>query len=286
MKLIRLLIIGFALLSSTVPTSCKSDSIDLQSDVDVKPAEDFSETLKSSIDSMMESIVVVDNYNYNCDSGIKKTASVQSNSQVTSVVADMEFVEPSKNINTSSIRTLGDMYEMQTVYGVDFHVMENTPVGMQHVIWVSDEKTLEALMPLIDQSKRYLYKKGFTDQEINEMLEEENASPAALVPLVLLLSEDDINSQRDIDNLVEGCQTFSTRGDITLSSFIGCAIVATGLDIVNILSEDINKSSVNRWTKKAVKYLFKKVASRFFGPVGVAIMVLSFSGCLAQVYAS
>lgn len=175
------------------------------------------------------------------------------------------------------------MLELQTKYDAEFYVMENEPVGLEAVIYVSEEKTLEALMPLIEQSKNYLYRKGFSDAEINEMLIENNASPAALIPLTLLLSEDEINAQSDKEDFVEGCMSF-TRGEITLTTVLTCAVSAIGLDIINILSAEYNNSNANQWTKKAIKLLFKKVASKFLGPVSVAVVVVSFGVCMGGAY--
>jgi len=281
---------GFLAVVCLVMHSCKSYSEDLAfskdllSEYDGNHAVEFHNTLTTNINSMLKAAVVVET-NDSSTANVSTRAVVynKNNAKVTPVIVDMEFVEHPQDLNVSSIRSYGDMLELHTKYDVDFYVLENEPVGLQAVIYVSEEETLEALMPLIEQSKTYLYRKGFTDIEIDEMLAENNASPAALVPLALLLSEDEINSQSDNEKLIEECLSF-TRGEITLSTVLACAISATGLDIVQILSAEYNNSHINKWTKKAIKFLFKKVATKFFGPVSVGILVVSFGACIGSAY--
>ncbi len=279
---------GFLAVVCLVTHSCKSYSEDLafskdlMSEYDGNHAVEFHNTLTTNINSILEADVVVEPYDSSTENvGTRAVVDKGHNDKVIPVIVDMEFAKKSKDLNVSSIRSYGDMLELQTKYDVDFYVMENEPVGLEAVIYVSEEETLEALMPLIEQSKAYLYRKGFTDIEIDEMLAENNASPATLVPLALLLSEDEINSQLDKDNLIEECISF-TRGEITLSTVLSCAIAATGADIIYSLQTGGNNSHTNKWTKKAIKLLFKKVAPRFLGPVGVGIAVVSFVACIGS----
>ncbi len=196
---------GFLAVVCLIMNSCKSYSEDLafskdlMSEYDGNHAVEFHNTLTTNINSILEADVVVEPYDSSTENvGTRAVVDKGNNDKVIPVIVDMEFAKKSKDVNVSSIRSYGDMLELQTKYDVDFYVMENEPVGLEAVIYVSEEETLEALMPLIEQSKNYLYRKGFTDIEIDEMLAENNASPAALVPLVLLLSEDEINGSSDI----------------------------------------------------------------------------------------
>lgn len=270
--------------------SCTSDSEvlrnseELISECDIKYVSEFHNALTANIETMLEKSVVIENYHPAIENITTRAAFENgNNANVTPVLVDTEFVERPQDIKVSSIRSYGDMLELQTKYDAEFEVLECEPVGLQAVIYVSEEETLEALKPLIEQSKNYLYRKGFTDAEIDGMLAENNASPACLIPLTLLLTEDEINTELDKGNLIQECFAF-TRGKITLSTVLTCAVSATGLDIISILTGEINNSSVNKWTKKAIKLLFKKVAVRFMGPVGVGLAVISFSSCLYGAY--
>ena len=57
------------------------------------------------------------------------------------------------------------------------------------VITLSEDKAKQTLMPLISECKKYLYSKGFSEKDIQEMIASENASEADLIALVITCSE-------------------------------------------------------------------------------------------------
>ncbi len=58
-----------------------------------------------------------------------------------------------------------------------------------------------------------------------------------------------------------------------------CAAAAIGADILYALAAEGGGKS-DKWKKKAIKKLFGKIASRFLGPIRVAIAVVSFGTCI------
>lgn len=132
-------------------------------------------------------------------------------------------------------------------------------------IYVSEDSCRAALNPLLIESKKYLYGKGFSDDDIQQMLEENNADETMLVPLVMALVEEEKNQELSL--------VIKSRNSITT-----CAMQAIGLDIVYSLTQ----SSAKTWSKKVIKKLFKTVAKRALGPVGVAIAVVEFTLCMER----
>lgn len=47
----------------------------------------------------------------------------------------------------------------------------------------------ESLNPLVQQSKEFLYTKGFTEQDIQQMIQQENGSETDLIPLVMTITQ-------------------------------------------------------------------------------------------------
>lgn len=69
--------------------------------------------------------------------------------------------------------------------------------------------------------------------------------------------------------------------DIPWDDIIFCAAVAIGADFL-WGTAGLTGNQGNKWTKKAIVKAFGKIASRMLGPVGTAIAVGTFIGCLYE----
>lgn len=149
------------------------------------------------------------------------------------------------------------------------------------IIVISDEDANSSLAPLITKSKQYLYEIGFTETEIQEMLNESDATDAELVPLVITLIE-----QENEGILYARTHSFSNHffifsqkayaQDISWEQAGLCAFKVIGGEII----DEIKASGAKRITKTLVKKVFKTVAKRLLGPVGALIAVVEFGECL------
>ena len=132
---------------------------------------------------------------------------------------------------------------------------------------------IDALNPAIHEAKNYLHTKGFTNQEINNMILEENGQEEDLVPLVMIMTADE---QSNTSTAFNYTSMFVDSSHAQSWGEIGnCAAAAVGADILYSLAIEGGGKS-DKWKKKAIKKMLKKVASRMLGPVGVAIAVVSF----------
>ncbi len=147
---------------------------------------------------------------------------------------------------------------------------------------VSSEKineTLEsearlALNPIVNGTKELLSTFNISEYDLSEDFDDINDSRTAIIGIVLLASKDKSSNETamNFSNL------FVTQMHAQSLEDVGrCAAAAVGADLLYSLAE----GGASKWTKKALTKLVKKVTSRFLGPIGVGIAVVSFGLCLA-----
>lgn len=141
------------------------------------------------------------------------------------------------------------------------------------------------LVPLVEEAKLYLIDKGFTRDEITEMLNEEGVSEIELIPYVMILSsyEDGASYASNRIEKFDFSKLFFTEaiaGDLTRNDYIRCAIVAIGADAIYALGT----SNAKTWKKAAMKKAFKAVAQRMLGPIGVSFAVITFGVCISEAW--
>jgi hypothetical protein len=176
--------------------------------------------------------------------------------------------------NTNSLQDLADLiHETNAVVHFD-----TTITNINYPINLPIETIENSLNPLIQEAKQYLYSKGFTEQAIQQMIEEENASEVDLVPLVISLVEIE-NSQSFVKSYYNYLPITSAHAKEVVKDWapVGeCALKAVGADVLYALYQ----STAKVWTMAAIKTAFKTVASKVIGPVGVAIAVIEFGWCI------
>lgn len=132
-----------------------------------------------------------------------------------------------------------------------------------------------SLNPLVEEAKDYLNARGMSDTEIAIMIAEENTNEYDLVPYVAALANYELSGSTartfDYQNLLINKAYASDD-----PGFFHCAGVALGVDAIWALGG----SSASSWTLATMKTVFKSVAKRFLGPIGVAIAVVTFALCM------
>lgn len=174
--------------------------------------------------------------------------------------------------NASSIQGLTDL-----IHEADATVQyEPTPVNSQYELTVPVQQVISSLNPLVTESKQFLYSRGFTESDIQQMIQEENALETDLIPLVMAVTQAE-NSQVVVRNYMNYLP-ISSANALTWSEVGSCAMEALGADILFSLGQ----STATVWSMAAIKTAFKTVAKRMLGPIGVAIAVVDFSWCLMR----
>lgn len=158
---------------------------------------------------------------------------------------------------------------------------EPTATNSDYQINVPIETIVTALNPLVQESKQYLYSKGFTELEIQQMIAEESAEETDLIPFVMALTQVE-NSQPVARNYLNFFVNSANARAITWSDAGACAVAALLGDFAGFAYG----STASVWSISAMKTAFKSIAKKALGPVGVAIAVAEFGICLTGVYLS
>jgi len=177
-----------------------------------------------------------------------------------------------------SVQNINDLQSIASKYAASFMIADFSE-SLEDVILISEAKTSASLASMVIQSKQYLYSLGMTDDDIQQMLQEENADESTLVPFTLALIEHD-----------NSCYYAQVRNDhfslipcayaaVDWKQVGQCSLHAIGADIFFGLGTSLTKT----WTKAAIKKAFKVAAEKIVGPVGVAITVVDFALCMGGV---
>lgn len=153
-------------------------------------------------------------------------------------------------------------------------------------IVLSKSKAKVALKPYVKFGVNYLKAQGLTEVQIDSIKEVTNATDEDLVlAAMVLLNQELKNHESAIAKLsVNSFSLFATPSYAIsrayLSHAMDCGMQALGADIFAGLAQ----STAKRWTKKIILKVFKTVAKKAIGPVGVAIAVGEFTWCMYNKY--
>ena len=114
---------------------------------------------------------------------------------------------------------------------------------------------------MVKESKQWLYSRGMSETDIQEMLTEEGATESELIPFALGYMES--------DNIL------LTRVD--WYQVVDCGLYALGFDFTGFMFT----SGFKTRGKVAIMRAFKCVAQKALDPAGGAIAVIAFAGCMA-----
>ena len=212
------------------------------------------------------------------NAGKRKVKAMTDKQLLKTVYVDFPEDTPLLDINkVQRIKNVDDMMLLshQTAAEFSFEKSDLT----RDSIYISENEVKIALNPMVKESKEYLYGKGFTDYDIDEMLRENNADETALVTFVLALIEREQTESASLaKNTVIYPLLFATSAQavsVNWSKAGNCALSALGFDIFTSLGH----SQLKTWGVRAMKKAFTAVAKRMVGPIGALIFVGEFSIC-------
>lgn len=155
---------------------------------------------------------------------------------------------------------------------------EASPTNSNYSLFVDTNAVKASLNPLVLEAKQFFYSRGFSEQDIQQMLQEESAVETDLIALVMVVTENEARypvARNYSSFFISSAQAKApTWGEVK-----HCAAHALGVDVMFSLAF----SGATSWTKAAMTKAFKTVAKRALGPIGVAIAVTDFSFCLAGI---
>jgi len=152
-----------------------------------------------------------------------------------------------------------------------------TPENSNNQVQVYIDAVVSGLEPMILEAKQYLYAKGLTEQDIQDMILEHNGKREDLVPFVMALTDIEVQPESVARNYLAPFAS-TANAKLNANDYAMCALVAIGADVLYSLGT----SGLKTWSKHLIMKAFGTVAKRFMGPIGVAIAVVSFGVCLAE----
>lgn len=178
------------------------------------------------------------------------------------------------------IGSIDELYDAVHEYGATVqHQPSATNTKYQYDVVV--DNVITSLNPVIAEAKQYLYSKGFTEAEIQQMITENHGEESDLVPFVMsLIDVENGKVSAMSSNYSDMLFNSAYAKAVDYKDYIDCALVAIGADVLISLGN----SAGTAWTKAAMKKAFGAVAKRALGPVGAAIAAVSFGLCLYDKY--
>ncbi|HOZ15050.1 MAG TPA: hypothetical protein PLH91_12385 [Tenuifilaceae bacterium] len=176
--------------------------------------------------------------------------------------------------NTNTIQELASLIDND---GAILQYAPN-PTNSEYQITLPLETITNSLNPLVQESKQYLYSKGFSEQDIQKMLADEKAPETDLIALVMVVTQSE-NGLLVAQNQLNLFSINTANANVDWSEVGRCGLHALGVDILF----SVGMSGATVWSTAAIKTAFKSVAKRMLGPVGVAIAVVDFGFCMGGV---
>lgn len=255
-------------------SSCQDETKDttITAYDDGKSASQFISAFGGNLGTFMDASVVVNSISEEWETNkargaisLNSTNSTPQDFGVKRVYVDLSLADEPVDLKT--ISTPGQIMDLVKTFGAEISLINDGT--FDNSILISEEESLKALNPLIQNSKQYLYDKGFSESEIQDMLVENNVDESALVPFVMVLTEEE--GYQLNNNLVPTSRSVT----VDWGRAGHCALKALGADLFYAFKQ----SAANTWSKVILKKAFKTIASKVLGPVGVGIAVIEFSIC-------
>lgn len=191
----------------------------------------------------------------------------------------LDFPEGATPENISMVNNITSVQQLADIQNATNAVIQYapTPENSSTQLEINVQELTNSLGPLIQESKQYLYAKGLSEQDIQDMLVEHDGKSEDLIPFVIALTNAEVQPEMVSRNYL-GPFANTANAQLDANDYAMCAIVAIGADVLFSLAT----SNLTQWSKPLIKKAFGTVAKRFLGPVGVAIAVVSFAVCLAE----
>lgn len=176
-----------------------------------------------------------------------------------------------------NIKSIQELSNMINSYNAILQY-EPSASNYDYQLKVPVENIKSSLIPLISESKQYLYSKGLSDYDISEMIKDNNGTEEDLILFVMSLTQAEKSS--DVSFNLNTLFVNTAFAKLDTNDYIRCAVIAIGADVL----WSLGTSDSSKWTKVAMKKAFGVVAKKLLGPFGVCIAVVSFGICIAEAH--
>ena len=184
------------------------------------------------------------------------------------------------------IKTIEDLLKLQHKTAAEFSLKDSSLFNCK--IQISKKAADESIKPLIAPSKKFLYERGFSENEIKDMLKENNATESDLVLLTLVVNEKEMNNQQVAKtasiNTFNILDLFVTPAYAYDNIYEKCTTIAK--DAYNCAKEVLGLTDAQAFftagcmTKESIRRLFINIAKHSLSKVAAVIAVAEFVLCL------
>lgn len=268
-------------LMAVLSVACSSEGKDTPpvSTEDLQASNDFKDEFSQQLPSLFSADMSPENDALSVRS--VNSLGLSANKKVYVEMANAKSIQETGLTKVSSLKDVGHLITEEAA-NFSFEPTDYTVDSFE----LSEIKANEALQPLIQASKTYLYSLSFSEWELQDMLAECGGMECDLVLLVLGLVAVNENENQEYQLAPFVPAGFVPIGEnetvsplLNWHDVLDCAMEAIGADVVYALvAAKPNVACV--WTKKAIKKLMTGVAKRMLGPVGAIIALGEFSYCL------
>lgn len=268
---------AIAIVLSATMTSCSNEE-------DVKNPAEPSVAASGIETTLQDSYSSILNADLSLDTPSRSTkASFDANKRAANIYVKMPaYYDRADIAMVEKAHTMDDLWRITKEVGAELSFVETSKADM--VLTLSEEKAKEVLMPLLEESKRYLYSKGFSEFDIQTMLRAANASEADLIPLVIGFSEVEKKKEEYIgENGLTGfiSLTPSEQQDALMNwdGFNGCVLEAFGLVVLERFIEAIVSKQL---TQQVVLETLLFTAKKYSSWIAAGFLAYEVGKCVIQ----
>ncbi len=268
---------AIAIVLSATMASCSNEE-------DVKNPAEPSVAASGIETTLQDSYSSILNADLSLDTPSRSTkASFDANKRAANIYVKMPaYYDRADIAMVEKAHTMDDLWRITKEVGAELSFVETSKADM--VLTLSEEKAKEVLMPLLEESKRYLYSKGFSEFDIQTMLRAANASEADLIPLVIGFSEVEKKKEEYIgENGLTGfiSLTPSEQQDALMNwdGFNGCVLEAFGLVVLERFIEAIVSKQL---TQQVVLETLLFTAKKYSSWIAAGFLAYEVGKCVIQ----
>lgn len=262
-----------ALALTTVVVSCQNEERGY--DVQEQPTAEFRNVCRTAF----LDISTLGVSNSGKGNGPRKSAPAKLDSTQTVYVKPSFGQGTAADLQPYTGKTLKDFVDYLELMSAT-HSMYNDGTAVDST-QVSVTEAKEKLKPLVSESYKYLKKFGFSEAEIRSMIADNHADEESLVLLMLTMKEYEGNVTSGFFSPPKpgnnGKPAENSSFDYKRAAW--CALEIIGVNIVETLIDE----GAEKLTKKAIIKLFKKVAVRTVGPVGILFTAYDWARCMNYI---
>lgn len=256
-------------------TSCSNNEADVTTEVPSQSTDSNQSKMLNQVSNFLKADIIYDG------TGARSTVEIaQPNVGITqsrgAIYIELTEDTPMARSAIATAKTMDDVVAICDKYDAFLSLTKNEFTSDSIVI--STEKASEALVPIVNSGVEMLHGYGFSDEEIDNMILENNATREDIAALYMVTTAIE-DMMTKLDYTVFNPDEPVRPDDPRMSRVAHCLMEAVFIDLGTCV-DGATWGAFRNLGKKAISKMFVKVASRFLGPVGLALAGAEFAFCM------